>query len=363
MTIQKRLIIYISTMMFTCGAIIGGAIYLIFPIYNNLSLRPDVLSSVKGIILLLIISGALILICALICAFVMAALVVRSVIPPLKLLAGFAEKIREGNLDCRMDYAKGDEFEPVFRAFDAMREKLKNSLEETAEMEENRIEMIASLAHDIKTPVTSICAYSESLRDGIAQTPETQLRYMETIVQKARLVDNLVNDLFLFSKLDIRHDSLSIQKVNSADFLRAVFDETAKNEAYTLNYEILGLENEAVMINKTAFERIIQNITQNSVCHSLGGRVIIRILARVQDNNVLIKISDNGTGVDEEVCEHVFDRFYRADKSRSGSGSGLGLPICRRLITAMNGKIWARSGKTEGFTIYISLPIVIGDVN
>jgi len=176
-------------------------------------------------------------------------------------------------------------------------------------------------------------------------------------------VDNLVNDLFLFSKLDIRHDSLSIQKVNSADFLRAVFDETAKNEAYTLNYEILGLENEAVMINKTAFERIIQNITQNSVCHSLGGRVIIRILARVQDNNVLIKISDNGTGVDEEVCEHVFDRFYRADKSRSGSGSGLGLPICRRLITAMNGKIWARSGKTEGFTIYISLPIVIGDVN
>ena len=358
MTIQKRLFVYIASLLLGCCAIIAGAIYLIFPLFNGLSEQITVLSALKGIIVVIVTSGALIILCALICAFTMAAFVSRSVVPPLKSLVKLAEEIREGNLDCRIEYAKGDEFEQVFREFDAMREKLRNSLAETADMEENRREMIASLAHDIKTPMTSICAYAEGLRDGIAQSAETRLRYAETILEKARLVDSLVNDLFLFSKLDIRQDSLILQEVNTADFLRAAFEEAAKNEAYSLTYESDGLDNETIMINAGAFTRVIQNITQNSICHSHAERIIICVKAVKYNTNVLIKITDNGIGVDDDVCERVFDRFYRGDKSRAGSGSGLGLSICRRLILEMNGKIWARSGNTEGFTVYISLPFV-----
>jgi signal transduction histidine kinase len=366
MSIQKSLTVYITSMLFVCGAVTGGAIYLIVPLYAGLRRQAAALSALNGVIIVILIAGALIILCALICAFVMAALIARGVVPPLKALAGFAEELREGNLDCRIEYARGNEFEPVFREFDAMREKLKNSLTEAAAREESRREMIASLAHDIKTPVTSICAYAEGLKDGIAEAPDTRLRYAETILQKARMVDSLVNDLFLFSKLDIRQDSLALQEVNAADFLRLTFEAAAKTGAYALNLDLdsNSLENKHIMINKTAFERVVQNITQNSVCHARAERVIIDVTARKHEDSALIKITDNGPGVSEEIREHVFDRFYMADKSRSGTGSGLGLTICRRLIQAMNGKIWARSGEAEGFTICISLPLIkTGDKN
>jgi len=357
MSIQKKLIVYIVSLLFACGAVIAGAMYLIYPLYSGISHQAALLSSLNGIIFVITVSGGFVLLCTVIYAFVMAALVTRNVTPPLKLLVTLAEEIRKGNLDCRVEYVKGDEFEPVFREFDSMREKLKNSLAETAAMEENRREMIACLAHDIKTPVTSICAYAEGLRDGIAQGPETRLRYVETILEKARLVDNLVNDLFLFSKLDVRQDSLTLQEVNAAGFFSGVFEEAAKNDLYTLDCEINGLDNETVMINETAFTRVIQNITQNSVCHSGVDNVSIRVTVQKNGGKILIRIADNGAGMDQGLCEHVFDRFYRADKSRAGSGSGLGLPICRRLILAMKGKIWARSGIAEGFAICISLPV------
>ena len=357
MSIRNRLLVYIVSLFFVCGAVIAGSIYLILPLYTGLIQPAAVMDTLKGIIIVIVIAGSLIILYALICAIMMAVFVARSVVPPLNALVKLAEEIREGNLDYHIEYAKGDEFESVFREFDAMRKKLKRSLTETAEVNDNRKEMIASLAHDIKTPVTSICAYAEGLRDGIAQTAEARARYTETILEKARLVDSLVNDLFIFSKLDIRQDSLALQEVNAADFLKALFEEAAKNEAYKLTYEPAGLENEIIMINPTAFARVIQNITQNSVYHSNAGSIIIRVSARIQDNNVLVKITDNGVGVDAEECEHVFDRFYQSDRSRSGSGSGLGLTICRRLIEGMNGKIWARSGRGEGFTVCITLPV------
>ena len=357
MSIRNRLIAYIVSLLFVCGAIIVGSIYIIRPLYTGLVQQAAVMNALKGIIVVIIISGSLILLCALICAVMMVIFVSRSVVPQLSALVKLAEEIREGNLDCHTEYARGDEFEPVFREFDTMRRKLKRSLTDAAAMDDNRKEMIASLAHDIKTPVTSICAYAEGLKDNIAQTAEARMHYAETILEKARLVDSLVNDLFIFSKLDIRQDSLDLQEVNAAVFFRSAFEEAAVNEVYTLTYESGDFENVTVMVNPTAFTRVIQNITHNSVCHSGVENVIIRVSARIQDSNVLIRITDNGHGVEDDVCEHVFDRFYRSDKSRSNTGSGLGLTICRRLIQAMNGKIWARSGRSEGFTICISLPI------
>ncbi|MDR1558802.1 MAG: HAMP domain-containing histidine kinase [Clostridiales bacterium] len=359
MSIQKRLIVYFISLLFICGAIIGGVIYLIVPLYTGLREQSAALSALNIIIILILISGALIILCALIYSIATAALVARGVVPPLKALVKLAGEIREGNLDCRVEYVGGDEFEPVFREFDSMREKLRRSLREAADYEENRREMIASLAHDIKTPVTSIRAYAEGLKDGIAKTPEARLRYVETILEKAWMVDGLTNDLFLFSKLDIRQDSLVLEPVSTKDYLRSAFDEAARNGAYTLTYESEGIADENIMINKMAFARVLQNITQNSVGHSRVSNVVIQVYARKRDDKVIIRIADNGVGADDDVCERVFERFYQGDKSRSGSGSGLGLTICRRLIEAMNGKIWARSGAGGGFTVYISLPLSV----
>ena len=358
MTIQKRLTIYVVTLLFACGAIIIGTIYLIMPLYLDISHHASELAQLQTLALIIIVSGALIIVSALICAVLMAVYITRSVVPPIKMLGKLAKEIREGNLDSRVDYNQSDEFQLVFHEIDAMRERLKNSLIENAAIEDNRREMITSLTHDIKTPVTSICAYAESLRDGIAQTPETQQRYVETILEKAHLVNSLVNDLFVFSKLETCQESLDLEEVNAAEFLRSVFGEASKNDAYSLTYEPSDLENETLMINDVAFTRVIQNITQNSINHAAAERVMIRVSANKQGYNVIIRITDNGIGIDEEACEHVFDRFYRADRSRSSSGSGLGLSICMHLISGMNGKIWARSRKSEGFTICISLPLV-----
>jgi signal transduction histidine kinase len=283
----------------------------------------------------------------------MATLVAKSVLPPLRALRTLAAEIESGNLDTRAEHHHADEFLPVFAEFDAMREKLKDTLIKTAAIEENRRVMIAGLAHDIKTPITAICAYAEALRDGIADTPETRLHYAETILQKARLVDSLVGDLFFSSKLDLRQTSLELEIVEASAFLKEVFANTAKSEAIPLTFESAATGR--IRINRIAFARVIQNIIQNSIHHARADDLHVKATAREQEARVIVKVTDNGTGLPKEKCERVFDWFYRADPARGGTGSGLGLSICKRLIEGMNGKIWARG--ENGFSVYISLPL------
>ena len=129
--------------------------------------------------------------------------VFRRIEQPLALLADGVHQIRDGNLDFRITYDGKDEFAPVCADFNEMAERLRRSIEQTLRQEESRKELMASISHDLRSPLTSIKAYVEGLLDGVARTPEMQRRYLGTIKSKAEDIDRMVSQIFLFSKMEL----------------------------------------------------------------------------------------------------------------------------------------------------------------
>jgi signal transduction histidine kinase len=284
-------------------------------------------------------------------------LLINGVLTPLNLLYKLMNEVKNGNLDCPVLYPNKDEFGKVFIEFDEMRLRLKMSLEKLAEQEAVRKEMVVSIAHDIKTPVTAISGHAEGLLDGIANTPEKQKKYLETILQKAKAVDGMVNDLFFFSKLDLKQILFTLQKVNAADYFISVYDELLVGQDDVLFKTDIQIDSgKKIVVDPLQFKRVLQNTFTNSLKYRSEEKLTIHLSLYENNNRVIAKIADNGIGVSDEECEKLFLRFFRSDRARSSQGSGLGLSISKQIVEAMDGLIWARRNETKGISIYISLP-------
>lgn len=148
---------------------------------------------------------------------------------PLEILAHGAEEIGTGNLDFRIQYGQNgqqDEFASVCAAFDDMARRLKNSVERTRREEESRKELLASISHDLRSPLTSIRTYMEGLLDGVTQSAEAQTRYLRTIKKKTEEIERMVSQLFLFSKLDLEEYPMNLKPVCLDEWLKNLFLET-----------------------------------------------------------------------------------------------------------------------------------------
>jgi histidine kinase len=152
-------------------------------------------------------------------------IVARSIINPLYKLKASANKIKEGNLDFQVNISSNDEIGEVCIAFEEMRARLKKSIEVQLQYEENRKELISNISHDLKTPITAIKGYVEGIRDGVADTPEKMNKYINTIHTKAEDVDKLIDELFLYSKLDLNKFPFNFSKVNVYQFIDDCIEE------------------------------------------------------------------------------------------------------------------------------------------
>lgn len=357
MSIKTKLFISIAGLVALSSAVIFVSSYVAVNYsdrYNQIIVTSRYIGGMFNIFLIALI---VIVVFMMIAMVVMGFLLINSVLAPLNLLYKMANEIKNGNLDYPVDYPNKDEFGKVFLEFDEMRVKLKSSLEKLVEQETVRKEMVVSIAHDIKTPVTAISGHAEGLLDGVANTPEKQAKYLNTILQKAKAVDGLVNDLFFFSKLDLKQVPFHIEPINAIDYFKSVYDELLvgqKDVVFEAQFSINPPQK--IAIDPFQFKRVLQNIYINSLkyCSDNGVRITLNI--HENDYNIIAKISDNGIGVPAEECEKLFLRFYRSDRARSSQGSGLGLSISKQIVEAMGGKIWARCNDDNGISIYISLP-------
>ena len=152
-------------------------------------------------------------------------LVSRSVIKPIFVLKDATEKIKEGNLDFQIPVTSHDEIGQLNQGFEEMRKKLKESIEMQTQYEENRKELISNISHDLKTPITSIIGYVEGIKDGVANTPEKMDKYLTTIHTKARHMDTLIDELFLFSKLDLNRVPFQFETVELNMFMQELIEE------------------------------------------------------------------------------------------------------------------------------------------
>lgn len=362
MNIKKRLFIY-NTITITVPFIVAGFTTFILMILNSSLFTGDIdyndfkdFSTFKKEAAIIFI---VFFISFVITNFIMSQLFLKTLLTPINTLKKAASEISKGNLDLEITECGDEEIKRLCADFEKMRIQLKDSVRLRVKYDENRKVLVSSISHDLKTPITSIKGYVEGILDGIANTPEKRELYLKTIYSKAQHMDGMIDDLLLYSKLDLNQIPFNFEKTDIAYFFNFCIEET-NFELKKHNIEI-SLENNLpepkfVMLDREKMRRVIMNIIDNSRKYMDKEEGKIVIMLRETNTSIIIEIKDNGSGINKNDLNRIFDRFYRADVARTGvKGSGLGLAISKQIVEGHKGKIWAISEEGSGTSVIISL--------
>ena len=222
----------------------------------------------------------------------------RHISAPLQTLVAGVERIRGGNLESPIGYTAEDEFKPACDAVDAMAARLKASLD--AQSRQQRQELIAGMSHNLKSPLTSIRAYTEGLLDGVAKDEAARTRYLQTIYAKESELEALVNRLFSFAKLDLDEAPADLVPLDIAGTLQSIVDSC---DAEALDVRLGELPEGRVLADRELLTRSIANLLDNSRKYGAGHAIVS---AEVTAKDVCISVTDNGPGVDPAQLEKIF---------------------------------------------------------
>lgn len=286
--------------------------------------------------------------------------ITRSVVKPLDLLRNSADHIKEGNLQFSLDLHSKDEIGQLNEAFENMRKRLHESVQLRLQDEENRKELISNISHDLRTPITNIKGYIEGIRDGVADTPEKMDKYVNIIYSKTADLDKLVDELILYSKLDLKQVPFAFEPVDIVGFLDDCIDElryVLEESDISLQWGERPSQGIEVLADLEKLKRTVLNIIGNAQNFMDKPHKIIRVSVHTSAEWVTIEIRDNGAGIPPEAVPHIFERFYRAESSRNSStgGSGLGLAIASQIIEGHGGSIRVQSELGTGTSLFFTL--------
>ena len=284
----------------------------------------------------------------------------RSTVRPINKLRLATNNIKNGNLDFDMDVEGNNEFAELCKDFDNMRKRLKYNAEENVRRDSESKELISNISHDLKTPITAIKGYVEGIMDGVADTDEKMDRYIRTIYTKACDMDNLINELTFYAKVDSDKINYNFIKLNLTEYFNDCIDEIGVDlESRNIELKYINeLDKEtAIVADPEQFKRVINNIINNSMKYMEINNGVVEVHLYNEGDDVHIDISDNGKGISQKDIGHIFDRFYRSDTSRNSrtGGSGIGLSIVKKIIIDHGGSITAESIPYEKTTIKIIL--------
>ena len=226
----------------------------------------------------------------------------RHIQKPLDILVSGVKRIQEGNLDAPIGHVVPDELKPACDAVDEMAARLKTSLEAQSHQQQKQ-ELIAGMSHDLKSPLTSIRAYTEGVLDGAAKDEQTQARYLQTIYAKETELETLVNRLFSFAKLDL---SEAPAKPEALEISGTFAEIAAGFEAEGLDVRLDDLPDETVMTDRELLSRCMSNLLDNS--RKYGASHVV-ISADISGDTVSISVSDDGPGVEASQLER--SRSYK----------------------------------------------------
>ncbi len=276
----------------------------------------------------------------------------NSVVGSLRSMMTASQRIAEGRYDERVQVRGNDEPAQLARRFNQMAEKLQ-------QVESMRRQLIGDVSHELRTPLTAIKGSMEGLIDGVL--PASAETY-EQIHAEADRLNRLVDDLQELSRVEARAYKLDVRPLDLSTVARMVVSRLGPQfEARHLSLDLqLSPDTPRVLADEDRLIQVLTNLLGNALHYTPdGGRV--SIAATRHDGELLISVHDTGIGIPPEHLAHIFDRFYRVDKSRSrraGGGSGIGLTIARALIEAQGGRIWVESpGEAQGSTFTFTLPI------
>lgn len=277
----------------------------------------------------------------------------KSVFSPINQLNIAMQNIAEGNLEYMLPDKDDGEIGELYRNYEDMRLRLKESTDEKMTTEKQNKELISNISHDLKTPITAIKGYVEGIMDGVADTPEKMDKYIRTIYNKANDMDRLINELTVYSGIDTNRIPYHFHKINVSEYFGDCIEEVGldlESKNISLDYSNLVTPDTLIIADPEQLKRVIDNIIGNSVKYldKPKGEIDIRILDEL--DSIRVEIEDNGKGIAAKDLPKIFERFYRTDASRNSSqgGSGIGLSIVKKIIEDHGGYIWATSREGEG---------------
>ncbi len=284
----------------------------------------------------------------------------KGVFTPINELNVAMQKIKDGNFDYMLQTDAKGEIGDLYRNYEDMRLRLKESTEENNRYKQQNKELVSNISHDLKTPITAIKGYVEGIMDGVADTPEKIDKYIKTIYNKANDMDRLINELTVYSGIDNNRIPYNFHRINVADYFGDCVEEVGldlESKNIKLNYSSLIEPDTIVIADPEQMKKVINNIISNSVKYmdKPQGEIDIRILDEV--DSIRVEIEDNGKGIAQKDLQRIFDRFYRTDASRNSAqgGSGIGLSIVKKIIEDHGGYVWATSKEGEGTCMHFVL--------
>ena len=281
---------------------------------------------------------------------------VRRVKKEISEIADALEDIKNGNGNRRILAETHELVAPLAYAINDIILSYEKRLSAYHQTDETNRQLMTSLSHDVRTPLTTLIGYLDAAHKGIVDGKERD-DYIETARRKAHDLKEYIDVLFDWFKLGSNEFSMNIAEIDLTELTRnilidwiPIFEDTQVD--FTIDIPEQPFR---VQIDPDGYMRILNNLIQNVISHSHADK--IEIALSEQNRNIKILLSDNGIGIDKEDLKHIFDRLYKCDKGRSEKGSGLGLSIVHELVEKLNGTITADStpGKGTIFTLFFPL--------
>lgn len=272
-----------------------------------------------------------------------------AILRPFRKLDQFAERIAAGDFDVPLDYERKNYFGKFTWAFDSMRREISTARACEKEAIENNKTVIASLSHDIKTPVASIRAYAEALEAGMDSNPKKRAKYVSVIMKKCDELATLTNDMLMHSISDLNKLKMNPSEFELCAFIKETVSEISYRNDIKLDLPPYFIDVKAD-INRfvQVFENLISNVSKYA-------KTKIEISALKKEDRVEIKFRDFGNGIPEEEIPFIFEKFYRGNRAGNENGAGLGLYIVKYIVNQSGGEIFAEN-LADGFQIKIVLP-------
>ncbi|WP_315298725.1 MtrAB system histidine kinase MtrB [uncultured Actinomyces sp.] len=281
---------------------------------------------------------------------------------PVRLTVSAATKAAEGNLDVRVEVHGADEMAALGRAFNAMTSSLQDTISRYDELAKLQQRFVSDVSHELRTPLTTIRMAEDIVWDNRQDLPAHARRSAELLHDQTERMEQMLADLLEISRYDAASALLDAEERDLRPIVTRVVEACAElAQRQGVPVEVVAPARAAAEIDERRIERVIRNLVVNAIEHADGTRVTITVATSATD--VACRVRDRGVGMTQEVADHVFDRFYRADtaRARTTGGTGLGLAIATEDVAIHGGRLQAYGEPGKGASFLMTLPKHAGD--
>ncbi|AYD41288.1 sensor histidine kinase [Clostridium fermenticellae] len=273
----------------------------------------------------------------------------RIIIKPLEQINHVADKISKGDVDKRVDINSNDEIGELAKSFNSMADSLEA-------VEKNRREFISNVSHEIRSPITSIKGFIGGILDGVISN-DKQNYYLSITYEEIQRLTRLVNDLLDLSAIESGQFRLRIEEVDINEIIRlCVIKFETKIKEKKLNVDVF-MEDDRLLVaaDRDRINQVVTNLVDNAIKY-IGNGSNIKIISKAKGEKAFISVYDDGPNIAKEDLNHIWDRFYKVDKSRTSKiSTGLGLPIVRCILTQLGEDIWVDNKEPQGVMFTFTL--------